>query len=428
MRAGPIGGPDSPDSWAGSETVGLAAKRRRVRLLVTIVLVGTVTAIAYHYAIWFYYSNRNAPSTFLFIPVDHFNDWDNLYIFAQDYLRGIPGPFAYFPFAILLAVAATVLPMRLGFVLVAALFLVILVLTLRNWVVDCEEHALTRIQYGFVLVALSYPVLFVLDRGNVEMLVFVFIAGFLYFLYVRESTVPAAVFLAAAIAFKLYPATLLLLLLAERRFRALALTLVMAVGFTALGALAVTAIGHYSLAELWDMNSSGKDLYQASMVTHGGGVQHGHSLWGAMAVPRLLLPSRLASWQITLYALVAGLMFTGFAVHAVFRETERWKLVLLAVAPALLLPYVSADYTLIHLYFPLVFFLNSPRVSRWDVLYVSLFGVLLIPVDYYYFAASPPGVSTSVLVYSAALLALLLIAVWDPIRAGSRSQAESAGA
>ncbi len=47
---------------------------------------------------------------------------------------------------------------------------------------------------------------------------------------------------------------------------------------------------------------------------------------------------------------------------------------LFAKVPALLFPYVSADYTLIHLYFPLVFFLNAPRVSRWNVAYVALFG------------------------------------------------------
>ena len=86
---------------------------------------------------------------------------------------------------------------------------------------------------------------------------------------------------------------------------------------------------------------------------------------------------------------------------------------LYAVVPSLLLPFVSADYTLIQLYFPLVFFLNSPRRSRWDPAYVVLFGLLLIPVDYYYPIAYGDGVSISVVVYPLAMLGLLLVALKD---------------
>ena len=392
-------------------------KRSRVRLLVTIVLVGTIASIVWHYMSGFYFRLGYPRSTFLFIPRDHFNDWDNLYIYAQDYLRGVPGPFGYFPFAILTAVAATVLPMRVGFALVIVLFLAVLVLMLRGWVVDCEEHVLTRVQYGFILVVLSYPVLFALDRTNIEMLLFAFIAGFFYFLYVRESPWLAALLLAAAIAFKLYPATLLLLLLAERRFKPLVLTVVFALGLTAGGAVLIATLGHYSLAEVYRMNAGGKDLFQQTMVIGGGGVQHGHSLWGLVGLPRILRHAALAGWQTTLYTVAAGMIFLGLAVHVVFRETERWKRVLLAMVPAVLLPFVSADYTLMMMYFPLVFFLNAPRVSRWDVAYVALFGVLLVPVDYYYLSVYSPGVSISVIVYPLALLALLLLAIGDPQRA-----------
>lgn len=401
-------------------------KRSRVRLLVTIVLVGTVAAIVWHYVSGFYFGLGYPRSTFLFIPGDHFNDWDNVYIFAKDFLRGVPGPFTYFPFAVLSTVAATVLPMRVGFALVIVLFLAVLVLMLRGWVVDCEEHVLTKVQYGFILVVLSYPVIFALDRTNLEILLFAFIAGFFYFLYVRESPWLAALFLAAAIAFKLYPATLLLLLLAERRFKALVLAVVFALGLTAIGAVVVAALGHYSLVEFWQMNTGGKDLYQQSMVIGGAGVQHGHSLWGLVGLLGILRQTAVAGWQTTLYSVAAAMGFLVLAVYVVFWEAERWKRVLLAMVPALLLPFVSADYTLIHLYFPLVFFLNAPRVSRWDAAYVALFAVLLVPVDYYYFIAHG-DVSISVIVYPVALLTLLLLAIWDPQRAARDVQGEPLG-
>jgi hypothetical protein len=405
------------------------AKRSRVRLLATIVLVGTVASIVYHYVAGFYFGFGYPRSTFLFLPSDHFNDWDNVYIFAKAFLRGVPGGFTYFPFAMLTALASTVLPMRVGWALVILLFLVVLVMLLRGWVVDCEDNVLTKVQYGFVLVLLSYPVLFALDRTNLEILLFVFIAGFFYFLYVRESVWLAALFLAAAIAFKLYPATLLVLLLAERRFKACILAVVFALGLTVIGTAAMAGLGHFSLAAVWQMNSSGKTLYQQTMVIGGGGIQHGHSLWGVLDLPTFLRGQEPGHWRITLYEVAAGLIFLLLAVHVIFRETERWKRVLLLMVPAVLLPFVSADYTLIQLYFPLVFFLNARRVSRWDVAYVALFGVLLIPLDYHYLALAGDGVSISVIVYPVAMLALMVLAIFDPqsaikrVRGAAKSEA-----
>jgi hypothetical protein len=402
-------------------------KRRRVRLLVTIVLVGTVCSIAYHYASGFYFGYAYPRSTFLFLPSDHFNDWDNVYIFAKAYLRGIPGPFAYFPFAILIAVATTVVPMRVGWALVILLFLVVFALMLRDWVVDCEEHALTKVQYGFILVALSYPVLVALDRTNLEILIFAFIAGFFYFLYVRESPWLAALLLAAAIAFKLYPATLLVLLIAERRVKTFVLAVVFALGLTVIGTVVTAGLGHYSLSAFWQMNANGRAFYQQTMVISGGGVQHGHSLWGLVGLSSVLHGVQAAHWRTTLYSAAAVLIFLLLAVHVVFRETERWKRVMLVMVSATLLPFVSADYTLIQLYFPLVFFLNARRVSRWDFAYVALFAVLLIPVDYHYFMLAGDGVSTSVIVYPLAMVTLMVLAILDSQRVVRHLGVETGG-
>jgi uncharacterized membrane protein len=400
-------------------------KQSRVRLLVMIVLVGTLASIVWHYVSGFYLGQGYPRSTFLFIPGDHFNDWRSVYIYAQEFLRGVAGPFGYFPFAILVAVTTTVLPRSVGFILMIVLFLGVLALMLRRWVFDCEEHALTKVQGIAILVGLSYPVLFVLDRGNMEMLVFAFIAGFFYFTYVRERPWLAALCLAAAIAFKLYPATLLLLLLAERRFKPLVLTVIIAGGLTAISVGLLAVVGHFSLADVWQMNVGGKEYFQQTMTIEGFGVQHSHSLWGLVGLLQMLRQHAVADWQTTLYAVAAAAIFLGLVAHAVFRETERWKLVLLATVPGFLLPYVSGDYTLIQLYFPLVFFLNARRVSRWDVVYVALFGILLMPVDYYYFPGIYFGrISISVIIYPAALVALVLLAILDVQRAAGHVDGE----
>ena len=141
----------------------------------------------------------------------------------------------------------------------------------------------------------------------------------------------------------------------------------------------------------------------------------------------MLRHASVLDWQTTLYEVGAAAIFVGLVVYAVFRETERWKVVLLATVPWLVLPYVSFDYTLIQLYFPLVFFLNSRRVSRWDVAYVALFGLLLMPVDYYYFFPDSNifhYASISVIIYPASLVALVLLAILDVQRAAGHVNGE----
>lgn len=396
-------------------------KRRRVRLLVSIVLVGTVTSIAFHYAMGLWLHRGYPYSTFLFDPNDYFRDWDNTYLYAQAFLRGQAGTLVYFPFAFLVVVGATALPMRVGCALLVGVFLVVLILMLRRWVVDGEEHRAVRLNFGFVLVALSYPVLFALDRANLEMLLFVFMAGFFYFLYVRRSPWLAALCLAAAIAFKLYPATFLLLLIAERRLRLFALTVAMAIGLTALGGGLLGVAGGYSVDEVWRLSIAEKSANMENGVSGSQGLQHGHTLWGLMRLPSEILEAKPPDWQTPLYAAAAALIFVLVAVHVVFREKELWKRILLVTVAAVLLPFVSADYTLILLYFPLLFFVNAPRAGRRDTAYIALFGVVLIPVDYYYFAHLN-DVSISVFVYPLALLALAGLAVYDRASASAEAR------
>ena len=391
-----------------------SVKSKRVRLLVTIVLVGMVVSIAFHYVGAYWFGWGYPRSTFLFRPEDHLNDWNNTYGYAQALFHGQPAPFVYFPFAFLVTGLATLLPIQVGLALMIVLFLEVLALMLRRWVVDLEEHSLVRLQYVFILVALSYPVLMALDRANQELLVFLFIAGFLYFLYVRKPAWLAAVFLAAAIAYKLYPAVFLLLLLAERRVRLVVLTIVVALAMTAAGTALLALVGGYSLSTIWQMNSAEKARYQMIQVTNRGGIQHSHSLWGMTQVPGLLKGTSSTHLQTTLYSLAVAAIFLLIAVHVVFREKERWKQVLLVTVAAILLPFVSGDYTLIQLYFPLLFFVNSPRVSRWNLAYVAMFAILLVPVDYHYLSLADDGVSISVIVYPLALMALAVLAVLDP--------------
>jgi hypothetical protein len=86
------------------------------------------------------------------------------------------------------------------------------------------------------------------------------------------------------------------------------------------------------------------------------------------------------------YFVSAGVIGLLVVLYVVLVEKEMWRRTALLVFAMLLLPHISADYKLLHLYLPLFLFVNSASRSRLDHLFVVLFGLLLIPKDYYYFS------------------------------------------
>ncbi len=393
------------------------AKRRRLSLLASIVLIGTSAAVVFHYVMAYYLGRGYPYNTFLFLPSDHFNDWNNTYRYVLHFLQGRPAPFVYFPFAFLLVAGATLLPMSVGLALLVLAYVSGLVTLLWRTVLDVLPGRQLKLQYAVILVALSYPVLFTLDRGNLEMLVFLLVGGMFFFVYRRPSGWGAGLCLAAAVAMKLYPATLVVLLLAERRLKAAAVAVVGALGLT-VGATGLLALlTGQSMGAVWHQAYAEKGTYQGIQVDAGAGMQHGHTLWGLLRAPSLLMHGYEQPWLHSAYLLAVAAIFALLAGHVLLRESEPWRKAALMVIAAITLPFVSADYTTPLIYFPLVMFLNSRRVSRYDLVYVALFGVLLVPVDYRYLPAlGTIDASTSVIVYAAALTGLAALTIADAVR------------
>ena len=78
--------------------------------------------------------------------------------------------------------------------------------------------------------------------------------------------------------------------------------------------------------------------------------------------------------------------FVFLSGYVFFIEKELWKKIMLLVSAALLLPHVSADYKLIYIFIPMYIFINLEKKSRFDLFYAVMFGLLLIPKDYYLFS------------------------------------------
>jgi len=251
-----------------------------------------------------------------------------------------------------------------------------------------------RLTRTFVFTLMTYPVLFALDRANVESLMLVLLLFFIYF-FQRRRFLISSVFLALAITTKLYPLFLLVLYVPEKKYREIGI----AVGLSVVLTLACLMCFKGSFLANLRFLLAGENLRTASALAgdlhafleNNDIVQRGVTLFMVIKVllietgtiAGLDMPRLLSIYFAT--AVAAAILVAGYVA---FIERELWKRAALLVIAMLLLPQLSAEYKMIHLLIPLFLFVNSTEQSRADTIYALLFGLLLIPKDYYVF----PGI------------------------------------
>ena len=86
-----------------------------------------------------------------------------------------------------------------------------------------------------------------------------------------------------------------------------------------------------------------------------------------------------------IYMLIASLVGGLTILLVIMKQKVLWKKVSVLVFLMLLLPPISGEYKLIHLYLPIFLFINDNQLSNLDNIYLSFFAILMIPKDYYIF-------------------------------------------
>ena len=407
-------GPADVDVLQATEP-GVPPSSRTPALTLTtlIVLCGTVSSAIFHYVMAAYLHHRYPYSTFLFNPSDRFMDFFNVYRHAQEFRPGVSGNMVYSPLLHAVMTMATLLPAWVAFAMLVIAFMVAIVTVLWQWTtVGLAADPLLRSLHVAVLALLSYPVLFALDRGNLEMLVFTMLAAFFWLHYVRRSPW-AWLPLGLAIAAKYYWVTLLVLLLLDRQWRQATWCMVTAVASTVVSALAISVVSGYSVSHVFG------NLYS----TLGGHVDstgslaiasYSHSMWSwVICATRWSdfafhwLPSH------TLYLLAAAVVFLVVLRRLMRRDLDDWQKATALVVCTLLLPFESKDYTSIQLLLPFTMFAALPLAGRRAWIIAVLFALPLIPLDYWYltFFFWHSWVSVASLIYPVVLVALLVVSL-----------------
>lgn len=393
-------------------------KIEKLKLILFIGIVGFISAVIYHYVLGFYLNFTWPYNSFLFTPEDKFMDFYHSWIMGRDIFAGSNPyvnefPFNYFPFA-----AFAILPFSFGNWYVGLVIFSLLIIAVFGWflyqtIKGFKNYNLfEKVGCVILLTITSYPLLFVLDRGNNEGLLFMFLCFFIYF-YKKGRFLLSIIPLALAISMKLYPLVFVVLLISDKRYKETIFCVLLSLGVTLSSLLLMKGNIFFSVIEFM------KDLhlFKVVYIIGNSGANYNHSLFNFFkGVYLYYLPiTKDLNIFSSLYTILAFIIFGLIALYIIFAEKKLWRKTALLVLSMILLPYVSFDYTLIHIYIPLMLFINSDeKISKSNLAVCILFGLLIIP-KHYFIPVMSYNVSINVCLSSLIMLSIIGIILKEGI-------------
>lgn len=359
-------------------------KFKKISILANIVLVGFVLAVVFHYVLGFYLAKPFPFNTFLYLPSLVFDDFTTLLPKIKGFAPYTPPSEwqNYFPLSYLIMAPFAYIKNKL----VASFLFLLIFVGFFNYmnmkIFKCENlNKIQNFQNIFILTFISYPFLCLVDRGNFDMIIFIFFA-FYIFAFQSKKYQTAAILLGIINAFKPFSLLFLILFLFEKRYREL---------FLSIGTSFLLILGGFLIFK-------GNIFNQISvMVQSWIWFKHiyiyGNGTWGMINNSSLypLLKFMFCGYNFYNIMSVATLAkfygyFSLFCTVAVgilaWKEKVFWKRINLIVLYTLLIPNCIYDYKLIFLFVPIYLFVNSDK-GKFDLIYTFLFGLLLIPKHYY---------------------------------------------
>ena len=205
----------------------------------------------------------------------------------------------------------------------------------------------------WITLLLGFPLIFLLDRANIEAAIWVLILlGVVGF--TRNRMFAAAMLLALAASMKIFPGLLFLLFLAKRKYGAFALAIVATALFSI---LALAGVGP-SIRQAAADSSKSASFLRDSFITTRKSPEFDHSLFGAIKQALYLYHYHHQDLSQLTAAITKSLTVYSFLVPLAVILLYWFRLRHLPVMNQLasylvlcvLLPYVSYEYTLIYVY------------------------------------------------------------------------------
>ena len=372
-------------------------------------------------------------NTFLFIPGDRFNDWHNTIrqVSAPNpYQASGPALATYFPFTyVLLEIGnfqnrllslLVYLNVAFGLILISADQAIKKMMPTKPALFNESNKNIFFLALGSLI---SYPAIFALDRGNIDIWIAFLCVFFVINLSTKYRFIGCAC-LTVAIALKGYPAAFLLLYLQNKQWRLMAISIVGAALLFFLpllflwGGLSVNLFELHRNLNLFkamyvlDANSlfASSDPYNAIRMSF----QYAQKVardslgiappWSKMSITEF--SSILLSGYIYFSFALAGML----SIYAIFASTTQWRRVLAICLTCILFPAVANDYKL-NLLFPAIYLLIADNdSSRSNKIFFMILCFLMIPKSYFFI----DGRSISMLINPILLMILAVKTLYHP--------------
>lgn len=229
------------------------------------------------------------------------------------------------------------------------------------------------------LLFLSAPMIFLFERGNINIAVLAFLAIFFACYEDKKPVVReiAIIALAVATGIKLYPALFGLLLLKKDsvfRFLRLAAYCVLLIilpvfffdgGLDNIKKMVQNILSFSDTLAGWPDSPALRSILGFGAMFRAGSIKFGIGQdWYQQAA------------QITSYIMLAGSIIGSFFVN------KKWKKAALLACPIVLFPAMSGIYNIVYFFVPILFFLEEEKREWTDYLYMLLFIVMLNPYQF----------------------------------------------
>ncbi len=354
-------------------------KSSKVTLFSIITLIGFAFGVIYHYILAFYAHKLGVYASFLY-PAN----WAFCDLF--DVIKGIKDlkPYqsvsmwsVYFPLNFLFMLPFAYIKNKLLAYFIYISGFVAYLITMNTKMFSCKNLTkLENFQNIFIITALSYPVLYCLDKGNFDMYLFVLLS-FWTFAFQKGQYKLSAILLAVINAMKPFTVYFLLLYLMKKRYKELTLSVVLT-AFLIIGGFLIIPD---NLVNEVSMFLKSLALYK-EVYTHQ--TQIGMGFVSSLYFPlkALFLHFTVSVKDVDFFTFVYDVfcqLITVVTLVFVWREKTFWKQLTLLICNFLLLPYCTYDYKFIFLYIPIWLFINQEEKTKFDFYYLILFALLFIP-------------------------------------------------
>lgn len=357
-------------------------KSEKVLVLSSIILVGFVIGVVFHYILGYYLHKPFPGNTFLFRPDQAFTDFTiilssikNLAPFSQPNFM-----INYFPLAYILLFPFTLIKNPLlAFLIFTFIFLSFFIFS-NVKMFQCKNLTkLQNFQNIFILSILPYPFLMLLDRGNFDMFLFILFAIFIYS-FKSEKFFLSSIILAIINGIKPFTLIFLFLFLFKKKYKEFFLSIIIMTSLILGGFMFLRGPFFNQISTFITNLTLFKQSYvylnnNVSVMIGGSSLFIVFRLFCINLIKASLMPMKIF---ILLYNILS-LIITTIVIFFTYRENFFWKQITLLTLTMLLLPYIVFDYKLIFLFIPIWLFVNSKEKSQFDLIYTILFGLLFIP-------------------------------------------------